>query len=64
MAAGLGAGRPGGVWSLLMLHSAILGRLVPQAQQAAQPSVRFVLLALLACVRSLAESMPVSRKVR
>ena len=62
MAAGLGAGRSGGVWSLFMLHSAILGRLVPQ--QAAQPSVRFVLLALLACVRSLAESTPVSRKVR
>ena len=53
MAAGLGAGRPGGVWSLFRLHSAILGRLVPQ--QAAQPSVRFVLLALLAGVRSLAE---------
>ena len=27
---GLGAGRPGGVWSLFRLHSAILGRLVPQ----------------------------------
>ncbi len=30
--AGLGAGRPGGVWSLFMLHSAILGRLVPHRQ--------------------------------
>jgi hypothetical protein len=27
---GLGAGRPGGVWSIFRLHSAILGRLVPQ----------------------------------